>query len=102
MFMRRTHCACAPSPACGGGRGGGSRLRRRPPTCPLLTRFARLSSPAGGGGEEKSHIALIHPKWMGKPSPESSVMVSYSGSPTTLVYDPTILTMNVPASPCAA
>ena len=34
---------------------------------------------------EDRQTALSQPKWIGKPSPDSSVAVSYSGSPTTLV-----------------
>ncbi len=35
--------------------------------------------------KKRNQTALSQPKWIGKPSPDSSVAVSYSGRPTTLV-----------------
>ena len=46
------------------------------------------AGPEGGAcrGEagRRGYTALSQPKWIGKPSPDSRVAVSYSGKPTTL------------------
>ena len=80
-----------------GGRSGG-RVGRLVGHWQLFRRWRGRINPRC----DQTATVFSQPKRIGNPSPASRLVVSYSGRPTTFVYEPTIFTTNEPAMPWMA